>query len=304
MIEVCEKLYRDTTKRVATDQIGLARVREGLDLVRIGKPVFPEYAGWRYGSRFLRRHSSTTLATGAGAVAVLAGVAAVTSPLAVVVAGGSATWLAWQAVRVAARRATDKQLLGTVGLLDGRVEMLHVHRARRSRLVPGPEGGWTVAVPEFPGKLIRAVTQEEPTEEELLNNIDPFTTSLVFDLVAPVRATETLRRIMPTINATGGNAPMVSDAVRLHEQWQGRITDSVAALLAFQGKSVVLAEEPLLSLALEMSVHEDQERRWLETELHLLEAAWKEAEEVAAISDSLTLPDWLTARMAGLRRDA
>ncbi|MBW8771673.1 MAG: hypothetical protein JF590_00030, partial [Gemmatimonadetes bacterium] len=29
VIEACEKLYRDTTKRVATEQIGLARVREG-----------------------------------------------------------------------------------------------------------------------------------------------------------------------------------------------------------------------------------------------------------------------------------
>ena len=38
-IEACERLYRDTTKRVATDEIGLAKVNDGLALVRIGKPV-------------------------------------------------------------------------------------------------------------------------------------------------------------------------------------------------------------------------------------------------------------------------
>jgi len=43
-------------------------------------------------------------------------------------------------------------------------------------------------------------------------------------------------------------------------------------------------------LALEMSLHEEQERRALEGELWTLERAWKEAEEIAAISDDLLLP--------------
>ena len=43
-------------------------------------------------------------------------------------------------------------------------------------------------------------------------------------------------------------------------------------------------------LALEMALHEEQERRALEGELWLLEQAWREAEEVAAISDDLLLP--------------
>ena len=43
-------------------------------------------------------------------------------------------------------------------------------------------------------------------------------------------------------------------------------------------------------LALEMALHEEQERRALEGELWILEQAWKEAEEIAAISDNLLLP--------------
>lgn len=40
-------------------------------------------------------------------------------------------------------------------------------------------------------------------------------------------------------------------------------------------------------LALEMSLHEESERRALEGELALLEAAWRDAEELAQIADSI-----------------
>ena len=43
--------------------------------------------------------------------------------------------------------------------------------------------------------------------------------------------------------------------------------------------------------ALEMALHEEQERRALEGELRMLEQAWKEAEEIAEISDNLFLPE-------------
>src|SRR5690348_11137693 len=36
-IESAEALYRDTRRRVATDEIGLAKLRDGTELVRIGR---------------------------------------------------------------------------------------------------------------------------------------------------------------------------------------------------------------------------------------------------------------------------
>ena len=54
-IEQAEKLYRDTRLRVATDNIGLAKLRDGTTLVRIGEPLRPEFAAWRYGDQFGRR---------------------------------------------------------------------------------------------------------------------------------------------------------------------------------------------------------------------------------------------------------
>jgi hypothetical protein len=45
--------------------------------------------------------------------------------------------------------------------------------------------------------------------------------------------------------------------------------------------------DPAERLALEMAMHEETERRALEGELALLAAAWREAEEIAAIADEL-----------------
>jgi hypothetical protein len=61
-IEECERQFRATTRRVSTDEIGLARLREGLELIRIGKPLRPEMAAWRYGPQLGRRRQRALLA--------------------------------------------------------------------------------------------------------------------------------------------------------------------------------------------------------------------------------------------------
>jgi hypothetical protein len=57
--------------------------------------------------------------------------------------------------------------------------------------------------------------------------------------------------------------------------------------------SGLLALPASVRLAIEMALHEDQERRALEGELAELERAWREAEEIGAIADSLLLPAWI-----------
>ncbi len=112
------------------------------------------------------------------------------------------------------------------------------------------------------------------------------------------------RRIMPVVNQAGGDDEMVRGASKLHEQWEGKIGDTVAKLVDFRKRPMALAGGPHLSLAFEMSVYEEQEQRWLQTELYLLKGAWKEAERLAAISDSLTIPGWIEARVEGLKKEA
>ena len=58
-VETCEKLFRGTRIRTSSENIGLARHPEGLELVRIGKPLRPEFAAWRYGDQFGRRRRRT-----------------------------------------------------------------------------------------------------------------------------------------------------------------------------------------------------------------------------------------------------
>jgi hypothetical protein len=54
-----------------------------------------------------------------------------------------------------------------------------------------------------------------------------------------------------------------------------------------------------IRLALEMAAHEDTERRALEGELAMLEAQWKDAEDIAAISDNMFLPPGVEAWIKG-----
>lgn len=70
-VETCEKLFQGTRVRVSSENIGLARHPEGLELVRIGEPLRPEFAAWRYGDPFGRRRTrSIVLGTAVGVATV------------------------------------------------------------------------------------------------------------------------------------------------------------------------------------------------------------------------------------------
>src|SRR5437764_14895325 len=68
-IEECERAFRGTLVRVSTDNIGLARLADGLELIRIGTPLRPEFAAWRYGRHFSTRRQRTHVIAGAGIAA-------------------------------------------------------------------------------------------------------------------------------------------------------------------------------------------------------------------------------------------
>src|SRR6184192_2306884 len=72
-IEECERLFRGTRARVSTGNIGFTRLGDGLELIRIGEPLRPEFAAWRYAGEFLGRRHRSYLA--AGATVVVAGAA-------------------------------------------------------------------------------------------------------------------------------------------------------------------------------------------------------------------------------------
>jgi hypothetical protein len=65
-IEQAERQYRAAKQRVSTENIGLTRLSDGTELVRIGEPLRPEYAAWRYGDQFGRRRNRQMLIAGGG----------------------------------------------------------------------------------------------------------------------------------------------------------------------------------------------------------------------------------------------
>ena len=97
----------------------------------------------------------------------------------------------------------------------------------------------------------------------------------------------------------------MSEAVSLIEREADpvRFFEAAARQASNRGKPKISALPEATRLALEMAAHEDSERRALEGELDLLEQAWKEAEEVAAIADNMFLPafveDWMAKRRRG-----
>ena len=55
-------------------------------------------------------------------------------------------------------------------------------------------------------------------------------------------------------------------------------------------------------LAFEMALHEEAERRAMQGELAELQRAWREAEEIAAISDDLLLPAGVEQKLERFQR--
>jgi hypothetical protein len=116
--------------------------------------------------------------------------------------------------------------------------------------------------------------------------------------------------VLPKINDKGARPAQVQDAVKLIEysgspdgvfRHQARELkrggSDRAARIAAISKFPIEAR-----LALEMAAHEEQERRAMEGELALLEAAWRQAEEVAKIADELLLPESTAERLEELRK--
>ncbi len=295
-IEAAEKLYRDTKKRVTTDEVGLARAADGTDLVRIGAPQRPEFAAWRYGERFVRRRTKH-LALVAGGIA--AGGALLAGGVAAgAVTAGSIHILTWairgvrhgyRRLRVATRYEDD----------EGRRHLITLAHARRAALVQDDASGWRLEVPT----VLATGDMRERLFGSLLRPLD---------LRGP-DAFRALGQLLPHVNASGARPEQVQHAVAQLEGGESLAALATRAARTPRGEISLSGTAPTLPaslrdlpvelrLALEMALHEDDERRWLEGKLDDLTDRWREAEEVAAIADRLLVPWWVEARL-GERRE-
>ena len=119
-------------------------------------------------------------------------------------------------------------------------------------------------------------------------------------------ALHTAHVVAPAINATGGARRDVELAVR-------EIEDATSPDIYFRkvlqyGQSRGWSYTGFdgypqhMRLAFEMAAHEESERFAIEGELAQLEADWKEAEEIASISDNMFLPQSITDFISRAKR--
>lgn len=290
-IEECERTFRASRTRVTTDEIGLARLSEGCELVRIGKPMRPEFAAWRYGRRFARRRARAALAAGSVAIAAGAGAIAFAPILLPAMTTGAMSMMMLPGITTIFGVAP---VFGALTLRDylknDRVVGRLVHRQN-------PESHprtISVRIHHLDGAQL-TVTGREPADVSLDLPHDGGWAH--YDGIEAMQAVSSL---LTGVNSFGANATQVQDAVRRVEELGDsanylRSASSVGTARHMRLISVLnewrglhaLRLSSTECLALEMALNEESERRALEGELALLEAAWRDAEAVASVADSI-----------------
>jgi hypothetical protein len=281
-LEECERLFRGTTLRASTDNVGLARLREGTELVRIGQPQRPELAAWRYGRGFGSRYRTTILQASVGP----------TLGVAALVGGPSLLPFLLPplvAFPVAALVYLSRRQWGVIARVETPTgeRAIRGHHLKTARLLPADESSadvkWDLSTQHDGGSVT----------------------------VRGAEAMWLLSKVLGRINRVGGGESVVGRAVeRLEHEGGGEaLFQRIATQPPYEDSSLkrwwyetgdaagatsergTLRSMPVTDrLALEMASHEEAERRAMDGELQALEAAWREAEEIAGIADSLTLP--------------
>lgn len=284
-LEDCERRFRAARKRVSTDQIGLARLDEGLELVRIGEPLRPEFAAWRYGDQFGRRRRRTIVrgvgAGALGAAVVLGGIG--TGML----AGGS--WWVYQLIVRSYQGIANRRLIAKIPTEDGNSLIVRAGDLQWVRLLPGEADDLRMEFWHSTGETVL-------TGDYALN---------------------AAALIMPRVNRSGASRGQVQQAVKSIEQCEDPVRylhvaareadERINDLAKWSPRSARMRAGSLPKLpaatriAIEMAINEENERCALAGELALLEMAWREAEEIAGIADSLALPPGIEAKYEELK---
>jgi hypothetical protein len=278
-IEDCERLFYHVRTKVSTENVGLARHPEGTELVRIGAPMRPEFAAWRYGDQFGRRRKKAIwVGVGVGAAVGTIAVAGVaTGVISGALIGQFGNW-----VNIARNLRTHVRVRQPDGTV---LKLKHPDLEKARILSAGEDGEWVIEMKKG-GKMRRWEGAE---------------------------GLQMANRLIPAINRSGAKKSTVQDAVREIEDaghpeeylrlvspetmdldgnlWSRAQGDGSWRPIKDKHIGLIHKLPHPSRLALEMALHEEQERKALQGELKALEAAWKAAEEIAEISDNLLLPE-------------
>jgi hypothetical protein len=274
-IEQCERRFRELRTRVSTENIGLARLPDGTDLIRMGRPLRPELAAWRYGAVLTQRSQRAAL----NAIATMG----VTTAL---YWGGAALWpaafagvpLLLHAPALVARMLAQSRTMARISGPNGEACKVTRRHAKKARLKPDGSA-FLLDIKHAGGR----------------------------STISGAAAVRMIAVLLPHINEAGANRKQIQAAVAELEtvgsaaDYFGRAVQRLHNHPRWRNY-VINDAQPEVKLALEMAAHEEQERCALEGELAGLEAMWREAESIAAIADNLLVPRAVTDYMRNRNR--
>jgi hypothetical protein len=292
-IEQSEKLYRDTRKRVATDNVGLAKLRDGTTLVRIGEPLRPEFAAWRYGDQFGRRRNRQVLMTAGG----LAAVGALFTGFAAAGIGvGGFAWMFANSGKSFIRGNPEEIIAKIPNDRNGVMLVRRRHLAETS--LSRSEDGQLALELRFKNGSDRFVGREaERIASVIIPKVNRYGGSkkAVAEAVAEIESVGSTEAYLDHLTRISRDYTRPSKRGRKYQhyfreqEWQ-------------QGDKGLFGLPGPHRLAFEMALHEESERRAMHGELSELERAWREAEEIAAISDNLLIPSSVSAAFEKLKK--
>jgi hypothetical protein len=256
-IEAVARVARDGRMLASTEQIALLRW-DRYDLIRVGKPLRVELAGWRYGERLKARSRErakvvvplTLAAMGLGIAANVA-------------VGGSFGFLAWNLGRLA-----DGVYLGIVG-------------RRRLNLLDPPICEHCGALLQLKAKHVQHARIVPDARHDLGVLVSCPACHRAGALLTGPDAQATLRQGLAYLNVRRSSRRKAGDAARVVDAVGGpdRLIRDIA-----RRELTLRSLRPERQLALEMAVEE-------QAEVEELERQWREAEEIAEIADGTLSTD-------------
>jgi hypothetical protein len=296
-LEQCERRFQRSHLRAATDNIGLARLPSGLDLIRVGRAPRTEIAAWRYGRRlpppvaaFARARGLADRAADRALARLARSVPALRRRY------EPSTWL-----RI---HRQPERVIDAVPLGDGSRALVRYRHLERAELVrPGRLEPWLLAIDHETGPIllsgdaglraagrIFAAMNGSATDPELRAALQRLEEAGDPDGYFSRVARLALRTSWGREPDAPRDLPVVPGGASASERLALQLTSRSFWARGGTGSEArtLLPWLPFVDrLALEMAANEERERRALEGEMEALEAAWREAEEIAAIADGL-----------------
>lgn len=286
-IEDCEKLFRSTYVRVSTGNVGMARMKDGMDLVRVGAPLRPEFAAWRYAGEFFGRRNRSYVragATVAGALGATAAIGLALGPAASV--GGPISLLG--VPMLVMTMVTTSALGGAMTKDYMRYERIigRFKDGRKTVIVRAKHAQSIALGLQDHGDPVLGLQHDRGWATLRGARAMQATTALLAATNGRGASGKVVQAAVDQIDHAGGSPDYLAAASR-RNVWRSHRYISVLNMVRRIGPMNLTATE---RLALEMAVHEESERRACEGELAALQVAWREAEEIASIVDGMLTP--------------